>query len=67
MFGCGMILNRSDGVDLNAFYPVRPECNDDARKTRFKVKVDFAHVFALYGLCVFMGKTMIVNYFEEGL
>ncbi|XP_056163686.1 rab GTPase-activating protein 22 isoform X1 [Syzygium oleosum] len=38
MFGCGMILKRSDGVDLNAFYPVRPECNDDARKTRFKVK-----------------------------
>ncbi|KAF8038286.1 hypothetical protein BT93_B0975 [Corymbia citriodora subsp. variegata] len=38
MFVCGMILKKSDGVDLNAFYPVRPECNDDARKTRFKVK-----------------------------
>ncbi|XP_030553537.1 rab GTPase-activating protein 22 isoform X1 [Rhodamnia argentea] len=38
MFGCGMILRKSEAVDLNAFYPVRPECNDDARKTRFKVK-----------------------------
>lgn len=38
MFGCGMILKKSDGVDLNAFYPVRPECSDDSRKTRFKVK-----------------------------
>ncbi|XP_039163377.1 TBC1 domain family member 15 isoform X2 [Eucalyptus grandis] len=36
MFGCGMILKKSDGVDLNAFYPVRPECSDDSRKTRFK-------------------------------
>lgn len=38
MFGCGMILKKSDGFDLNAFYPVRPECSDDSRKTRFKVK-----------------------------
>lgn len=57
MFGCGMILRKSEAVDLNAFYPVRPECNDDARKTRFKVKVDFAYPFVLYGLRVFIGET----------
>lgn len=44
MVGCegfrAMLLGKSGGgEELGAFYPIRPECQEDAPRTRFKPRV----------------------------
>jgi len=45
MIGCGglfgVLMKSSGTTELNAFYPIRPECQADVPAPRFKPRVSF--------------------------